>query len=148
MKRGSFVVGTLTCLAEGKSETAKIGLTSFSFREIPKKNRKFKEGDKVRVEFPYNNHYYAQSIEVIKSEEEEMEKDITINQEGLDEKKREILRQMMIENTKAAVELYHITATYDDTKKDLVAITKTVMDIATAITIHIDSQTTQYIKKE
>ena len=131
-------------------------------RDIPKDVKsRLKIGVEVVVRFPENNGYYAKEIEIKDGSEEvkaekldfgslirEMEPHIP--QKVID-KLSEADKQDLLDLTKSclseAVKLYDISATFDDTKKEMSDIIASVMPVALTMAIILDTNTKQILKK-
>lgn len=159
---GSWIKGPITSINLNFGhlyiEGEQIGL-----RDIPKHTKNnLRVGQRVIVYFNAVNRFYAKSIkelepmEVKKSKNPEeyvtliKEMEPFVGQEiinSLDEGERSDLLGMLNESMRNAVEIYGISATYEDTKKDTSDISLGIIESAVALTIVLDCNTKQILKK-
>lgn len=149
-------------------ETINVSGQTFGIRNLPKDLRKeIKMGCTVTVYFNERAPFYATNVIVrgIKQLKEltmkpkktveeytSLIKDMEpfVPQEVLDKLKegeKSELLEIFKGSVAAAVNLYDITATYDDTKKDIEEIAATVLEVAFCMTVIIDTNTKQMLKK-
>ena len=141
-------------------DTIKVDTTHVSLRDIKPKPI-IHVGDKVKVTFIAGNRYYAKSIDIIGVEmkaHKSVEDYLTLIKEvepffgqelvdKLSESDRNILMNTMQISIQDAIRLYNITATYEDTKKDLDEIAGKVLELSAAMLIVIDANTNQILKR-
>jgi hypothetical protein len=131
-------------------------------RDIPKDVKsRLKIGVEVVVRFPDNNGYYAKEIEIkdgseeVKAEKTDFEELIREMEphipQGVIDRLSEADKQDILDLMKSclseAVKLYDISATFDDTKKEISEIISSIMPVALTLAIIIDANTKQILKK-
>jgi len=151
--------GTVTSI---KGDILGVGITQVSLRDV-KNKPPVKIGDTVEVHFTLGR-YYAAWYRVIKPKEKKMKSAKTVEEyitsiaemqpflgqeftDRLSDDDKIVLQNVMRESVGNSIRLYNITATYDDTRKDLVEIAEKVLELAFTLTVVIDTNTTQILKK-
>lgn len=143
-KDGNWIEGKVTRV-NPQYGTIWVYETCINLRDIPQKIKdSIDAGTFVRITFG-ESQYYAKNVEIkgVKMEPQEPKIDVS---KLTPEEKREI-RGIMERCLVVATSIYDITATYDDTKKDMDKISESIIETTVALTIAIDGLTTQIIKK-
>jgi hypothetical protein len=153
------IEGIVTSLGSSYDAIIRIDDRSFALKDIPHAQRdKVKVGDKVSLSFPGKGRYYASGIEILeaamtkKIDYNEIIRDLEpiMGQEVLDrlnESDRRDLLAMFQHNMIVATKLIAIHATFDDTKKDASDSATKAVSLAVDLTIAVDSNTMQILKK-
>ena len=153
-KDGSWISGAITSMAPHWNYLY-IGNERVGTKNINKYTKnKLYVGCNITAYFPKNDRYNANCIVL----EEPMKKDIKdlikevepiIGQEllnSLSPAEKDEIKELLIESLRNTVKIYGITATFEDTKKDMSDITKTIVEGAVALTIIVDGNTKQILK--
>jgi hypothetical protein len=156
-----------------KTDTIQIGKDTYSIRDVPKHLRSLVSiGDRVTLWFDTTNHYYATSMSNHTMEADKFKNGKSIPVGGGNTKKTVEDYRTLIKDTEPfygemelsdsekrevrsiyegaidqSIKLFDITATYDDTKKDIVDLVDSILEAAAVMTIVIDCNSSQILKR-
>ena len=137
-------------------QTITVGYDYFSYSKIPVNKRNFKVGDIVILTIESPNKYYLTDIELetpdkkedkqmkadeLKKLKEEYEKSMSKMTDG----QKEVLHKNYLVAINAVTEVYKVSATYDDSKKDIEDVVELLSDAALILSIEIDKKTYGYL---
>ena len=69
------------------------------------------------------------------------------NTEGLTEEQKKELKKDFTNNLEVAARIFAVTASYEETKQDIAESTLKVAEVAAALTIIVDANTTKILKE-
>jgi hypothetical protein len=172
---GRFWISGVVDSYNRKGEIIYIGKTPISLKDVPKEQKGLLSvGDSVICYFDGKNNYYATSMKnnslrhefdkgkkstpsevrtITKKSPEDFQTLIKELEpffgqvfEKMSDSDRRELKETMISSLDQAIKLLDITATFEETKKDIADLAESVLEVAAVITVVIDGNTTQILK--